>query len=196
MSATPIPRTLEMSITGIRELSTIDTPPEERHPVLTFVGAVRGQRRSPPRSSRELLREGQVFFIHNRVESIDRAATRLRELVPEARIAVAHGQMHEDALEQVMIGVLGEALRRPRLHDDRRERARHREREHAASSSGPTSWACPSCTSCAAGSAGAGSAPTPTSCTRPERPLTETAYDRLATIAAELRARGPAWRWR
>jgi transcription-repair coupling factor (superfamily II helicase) len=102
MSATPIPRTLEMSITGIRELSTIDTPPEERHPVLTFVGGYdAGQITAAVR--RELLREGQVFFIHNRVESIDRAAARLRELVPEARVATAHGQMHEDALEQVMV---------------------------------------------------------------------------------------------
>ncbi len=102
MSATPIPRTLEMSITGIRELSTIDTPPEERHPVLTFVGPS-DSRQVTAAIRRELLREGQVFFIHNRVESIDRAAARLRELVPEARIATAHGQMGEDALEQVMV---------------------------------------------------------------------------------------------
>ncbi|CAO5181221.1 Transcription-repair-coupling factor [Frankia sp. AiPs1] len=102
MSATPIPRTLEMSITGIRELSTIDTPPEDRHPVLTSVAAY-DARQVAAAIRRELLREGQVFFIHNRVESIDRAAARLRELVPEARIATAHGQMHEDALEQVMV---------------------------------------------------------------------------------------------
>ncbi|MCK9900334.1 transcription-repair coupling factor [Parafrankia colletiae] len=102
MSATPIPRTLEMSITGIRELSTIDTPPEERHPVLTSV-APYDPNQVGAAIRRELLREGQVFFIHNRVESIDRAAARLRELVPEARIATAHGQMHEDALEQVMV---------------------------------------------------------------------------------------------
>ncbi len=102
MSATPIPRTLEMSITGIRELSTIDTPPEERHPVLTFVGPS-DNRQVTAAIRRELLREGQVFFIHNRVESIDRAAARLRELIPEARIATAHGQMGEDALEQVMV---------------------------------------------------------------------------------------------
>ncbi|CAO5246330.1 transcription-repair coupling factor [Frankia sp. AgKG'84/4] len=102
MSATPIPRTLEMSITGIRELSTIDTPPEERHPVLTSVAPYEA-RQVAAAIRRELLREGQVFFIHNRVESIDRAAARLRELVPEARVATAHGQMHEDALEQVMV---------------------------------------------------------------------------------------------
>jgi transcription-repair coupling factor (superfamily II helicase) len=103
MSATPIPRTLEMAITGIREMSTIATPPEERHPVLTFVGAY-DERQVTATIHRELLRDGQVFFLHNRVESIDRAARRLRELVPEARIAVAHGQMGEDALEKVMVG--------------------------------------------------------------------------------------------
>jgi transcription-repair coupling factor (superfamily II helicase) len=103
MSATPIPRTLEMSITGIRELSTIDTPPEERHPVLTFVGPYEDKQISAA-IRRELLREGQVFYIHNRVESIDRAAKRIADLVPEARVASAHGQMHEDALEQVMLG--------------------------------------------------------------------------------------------
>ncbi|ADP78723.1 transcription-repair coupling factor [Pseudofrankia inefficax] len=102
MSATPIPRTLEMSITGIRELSTIDTPPEERHPVLTSVSPY-DQRQVAAAIRRELLREGQVFFIHNRVESIDRAAARLRELVPEARIATAHGQLSEDVLEKVMV---------------------------------------------------------------------------------------------
>ncbi|HEX2358120.1 MAG TPA: transcription-repair coupling factor [Micromonosporaceae bacterium] len=103
MSATPIPRTLEMAITGIREMSTIATPPEERHPVLTFVGA-HDDRQVAAAIHRELLRDGQVFYLHNRVESIERAARRLRELVPEARVAVAHGQMGEDALERVMVG--------------------------------------------------------------------------------------------
>ena len=103
MSATPIPRTLEMSLTGIREMSTILTPPEERHPVLTFVGAY-DEKQVAAAIRRELLREGQVFFVHNRVDSIERAAARLRELVPEARVAVGHGQMNEDALERVMIG--------------------------------------------------------------------------------------------
>ncbi|MGI8433451.1 MAG: transcription-repair coupling factor [Nocardioidaceae bacterium] len=102
MSATPIPRTLEMAITGIREMSTITTPPEERHPVLTFVGGYDdGQIVAAVR--RELLREGQVFYIHNRVQSIDKAAAKLRQLVPEARVAVAHGQMAEHQLEQVML---------------------------------------------------------------------------------------------
>src|SRR4051812_40511017 len=103
MSATPIPRTLEMAITGIREMSTIATPPEERHPVLTYVGSY-DHRQVAASIHRELLRDGQVFYLHNRVESIERAARRLRELIPEARVAVAHGQMGEEALEHIMIG--------------------------------------------------------------------------------------------
>ncbi len=102
MSATPIPRTLEMAITGIRELSTIDTPPEERHPVLTFVGGYEDKQVAAA-IRRELLRDGQVFYVHNRVESIEKAAARLRNLVPEARIATAHGQMNEDTLEAHML---------------------------------------------------------------------------------------------
>lgn len=102
MSATPIPRTLEMAITGIREMSTIATPPEERHPVLTYVGAY-DDKQVAAAIHRELLRDGQVFYIHNRVESIDDTAARIRRLVPEARVAVAHGQMNETALEQVVI---------------------------------------------------------------------------------------------
>ncbi|NDC52615.1 MAG: transcription-repair coupling factor, partial [Actinobacteria bacterium] len=102
MSATPIPRTLEMAITGIREMSTIATPPEERHPVLTYVGAYE-EKQIAAAIHRELLRDGQVFYIHNRVESIDEAAIRLKKLIPEARVAVAHGQMNETALEQVVV---------------------------------------------------------------------------------------------
>lgn len=102
MSATPIPRTLEMAVTGIREMSVIQTPPEERHPVLTFVGPY-DDKQITAAIRRELLREGQVFFVHNRVESIDRVASRLRDLVPEARISVAHGQMGEGPLEQVIV---------------------------------------------------------------------------------------------
>ncbi|HET8605000.1 MAG TPA: transcription-repair coupling factor [Marmoricola sp.] len=102
MSATPIPRTLEMAITGIREMSTIATPPEERHPVLTYVGAYE-DRQVAAAVRRELLRDGQVFFIHNRVNSIEKAAARIKELVPEARVATAHGQMGEHRLEQVMV---------------------------------------------------------------------------------------------
>lgn len=103
MSATPIPRTLEMAVTGIREMSTITTPPEERHPILTYVGPSEEPQISAA-IRRELLRDGQVFYIHNRVESIDQAASRLQTLIPEARIRVAHGQMGEHMLEDVILG--------------------------------------------------------------------------------------------
>ncbi|MFI5955345.1 transcription-repair coupling factor [Cryptosporangium sp. NPDC051539] len=181
MSATPIPRTLEMSLTGIREMSTILTPPEERHPVLTFVGPYE-EKQIGAAVRRELLREGQVFYLHNRVESIERAAARLRSQVPEARVAVAHGQMNEDALERVMLGfdekeydVLvsttivesgldipnantliverADVLGLSQLHQIRGRVGRGRERAYAY-------FLYP-----------------------PERPLTETAHDRLATIA-------------
>ena len=102
MSATPIPRTLEMAVTGIREMSTLQTPPEERHPVLTYVGAY-DEKTLTAAIRRELLREGQVFFVHNKVSTIEKAAARIRELVPEARIAVAHGKMGEHQLEQVVL---------------------------------------------------------------------------------------------
>jgi transcription-repair coupling factor (superfamily II helicase) len=181
MSATPIPRTLEMAVTGIRELSTIATPPEERHPVLSFVGAYdEGQITAAIR--RELLREGQVFYIHNRVQSIEKAAARLRGLVPEARIATAHGQMTEHQLEQVMVDfwerrfdVLvcttivesgldvsnantmiierADMLGLSQLHQLRGRVGRGRERAYAY-------FLYP-----------------------PDKPLTETAHDRLATIA-------------
>jgi transcription-repair coupling factor (superfamily II helicase) len=181
MSATPIPRTLEMSLTGIREMTTILTPPEDRHPILTFVGAYDAKQIAAA-IRRELLRDGQVFYIHNRVESINRAASRLAELVPEARIAVAHGQMNEHQLEQIMIGfwekqydvlvattIVESGLDIPnantlivdradtfglaQLHQLRGRVGRGRERGYAY-------FTYP-----------------------PERPLTETAYDRLATIA-------------
>ena len=130
MSATPIPRTLEMAVTGIREMSTITTPPEERHPVLTFVGPYE-EKQIGAAIRRELLREGQVFYIHNRVESIDRAAARLREIVPEARIQTAHGQMGESPAGTGRGRLLGEEVRRAGLDDDRRVRHRHLERQHA-----------------------------------------------------------------
>ena len=102
MSATPIPRTLELAVTGIREMSTLATPPEDRHPILTYVGGY-SDKQVAAAIRRELIREGQVFFVHNRVESIDKVASNIRELVPEARVAVAHGQMSEGALEQVVV---------------------------------------------------------------------------------------------
>ncbi|ORW38255.1 transcription-repair coupling factor [Mycobacterium paraense] len=103
MSATPIPRTLEMSLAGIREMSTILTPPEERYPVLTYVGP-HDDKQVAAALRRELLRDGQAFYVHNRVSSIDRAAARVRELVPEARVVVAHGQMPEERLERTVQG--------------------------------------------------------------------------------------------
>jgi len=182
MSATPIPRTLEMAITGIREMSTITTPPEERHPVLTFAGPYdEGQVVAAIR--RELLREGQVFYVHNRVDSIDKVAKRIADRVPEARVVAAHGQMGEHRLEQVMVDfwerradVLvcttiveagldissantllverADLMGLSQLHQLRGRVGRSRERGYAY-------FLYP-----------------------PERPLTETAHDRLATIAA------------
>ena len=182
MSATPIPRTLEMAITGIREMSTIATPPEERHPVLTFAGPY-DEAQVTAAIRRELLREGQVFYIHNRVQSIDKVAKKLAELVPEARVVTAHGQMGEQRLEQVMVDfwerradVLvcttiveagldistantllierADLLGLSQLHQLRGRVGRGRERGYAY-------FFYP-----------------------PEKPLTETAHDRLATIAA------------
>ena len=102
LSATPIPRTLEMSLVGIRDLSLLQTPPADRQPILTYVGE-QDDRVAVEAIRRELLRDGQVFWVHNRVQSIEDRAQRLRELVPEARIAIAHGQMDEGRLEQTVI---------------------------------------------------------------------------------------------
>ncbi len=101
LTATPIPRTLEMSLTGIRDLTLLNTPPADRQPILTYVGEYDEQAVAEA-IRRELLREGQVFFVHNRVMDIEHVAARLRDLVPEARIAIAHGQMDEGSLEQVV----------------------------------------------------------------------------------------------
>lgn len=181
LSATPIPRTLEMSLAGIREMSTITTPPEDRHPTLTYVGAY-DDKQVAAAIRRELLRDGQVFYVHNRVSSIDRAANKIRDLVPEARLAVAHGQMNEDVLERTVNGfwhndfdVLvcttivengldisnantliverSDTLGLSQLHQLRGRVGRGRERGYAY-------FLFP-----------------------PEHPLTETAHDRLATIA-------------
>ncbi len=102
LTATPIPRTLEMSLTGIRDLSLLDTPPADRKPILTYVGDY-DERPVAEAIRRELLREGQVFFVHNRVYDIDQVAGGVRDLVPEARVAVAHGQMDEASLESVVM---------------------------------------------------------------------------------------------
>jgi transcription-repair coupling factor (superfamily II helicase) len=181
MSATPIPRTLEMSLAGIREMSTILTPPEERYPVLTYVGP-QDTKQTAAALRRELLRDGQAFYIHNRVRSIDDAAARVRAMVPEARVVVAHGQLPEDALEKTVEGFWNreydilvcttivetgldisnantliveraDTFGLSQLHQLRGRVGRSRERGYAY-------FLYP-----------------------PEVPLTETAYDRLATIA-------------
>jgi transcription-repair coupling factor (superfamily II helicase) len=102
LTASPIPRTLELSLTGIRDLSLINTPPSERQPILTYVGEY-DERAVAEAIRRELLREGQVFFVHNRIQDIEPTTRRLQELVPDARIAIAHGQMDEGSLEQVVL---------------------------------------------------------------------------------------------
>ncbi len=101
LTATPIPRTLEMSLTGIRDLTLLNTPPAERQPILTYVGEY-DDRAVAEAIRRELLREGQVFFVHNRVMDIEKVAAEIRGLVPEARVVVAHGQMDGGTLEKVV----------------------------------------------------------------------------------------------
>ncbi|MBI2962460.1 MAG: transcription-repair coupling factor [Deltaproteobacteria bacterium] len=105
LTATPIPRTLSMALSGIRDLSIIESPPVDRQAIRTYVTRY-DESLIREATLRELGRGGQVFFVHNRVETIDRAAARLRELLPEARIGVAHGQMHGSALEKVMLDFL------------------------------------------------------------------------------------------
>ena len=102
LSATPIPRTLHMAVGGIRDMSVIQTPPEERQPIKTYVTADEDELVKDA-IGRELQRGGQVYFVHNRVRSIQKAAERVRQLVPDARIAVGHGQMSEDDLASVMV---------------------------------------------------------------------------------------------
>ncbi len=109
MSATPIPRTLQMSMAGLRDISVIETPPEGRRPVRTYVGPW-DEQLVERAVRREVSRKGQVFFLHNRVETLDGAAERLRALVPEVRVIVAHGQMDETGLEAAMLTFMrGEA---------------------------------------------------------------------------------------
>jgi transcription-repair coupling factor (superfamily II helicase) len=100
LSATPIPRTLHMSLVGVRDMSTMETPPEDRLPVRTYV-AEYDERLIREAVLRELERNGQVFFVHNRVQSIEIVADKLRHLIPEARVSVGHGQMPEGQLEKV-----------------------------------------------------------------------------------------------
>ena len=102
LSATPIPRTLHMAVGGIRDMSVIQTPPEERQPIKTYVTADDDELVGEA-ITRELQRGGQVYYVHNRVRTIQKAAERIRRLVPKARVAVGHGQMGEDELAHVMV---------------------------------------------------------------------------------------------
>ena len=101
MTATPIPRTLHMAVSGIRDISTIETPPDERLPIKTYL-AERSDDIAREAILREIDRNGQVYYLHNRVQSIELVAAHLRSLVPEARVIVGHGQMPEDRLIDVM----------------------------------------------------------------------------------------------
>ncbi len=102
LTASPIPRTLEMALTGIRDLSMVNTPPAARRPILTHVGEF-DEAAASEAIRREMLREGQVFYVHNRVQDIEAVARRVRTMAPEARVAVAHGQMDEGTLERVVL---------------------------------------------------------------------------------------------
>ena len=129
LTATPIPRTLHMSLVGIRDMSVIETPPEDRLSIQTHV--VKFDQSVIGRAMRtELARGGQVYFVHNRVESIYSMAKLLERLVPEARVVVGHGQMSEDALERAMLDFVAAQVRRAALDHDHRERPRHPERQH------------------------------------------------------------------
>ena len=174
LTASPIPRTLEMALTGIRDLSMVNTPPADRRPILTYVGET-DEAAVSEALRRELLREGQVFYVHNRVADIDAVARRLRGPGPRGPgrrgpRPDGRGQPRADRHR-----LLGAALRRAGLHDDHRVGHRHADGQHAWWSTGPTSSAWASCTSCGAGSGGPTSGPTPTSSTRrtgssPSRP--------------------------
>jgi len=106
LTATPIPRTLHMAMSDVRDMSIIETPPEDRFPIQTYV-VEHNESLIRDAIIRELSREGQVYYVHNRVQTIHEEAQSLKRLVPEARIAVAHGQMNEDELEEVMLGFYG-----------------------------------------------------------------------------------------
>ncbi len=109
LTATPIPRTLHLSLMGIRDISLISTPPEQRHPIVTYVTEY-NDITVKEAIRKELKRNGQIFFVHNHVASIDRMAGKLKELVPEVRLAVAHGQMKEDDLETVMVSFMNKEI--------------------------------------------------------------------------------------
>ena len=169
MSATPIPRTLQMSLAGLRDISVIETPPEGRRPVRTYVGEYE-EELVRTAIMRELERGGQAFFLHNRVETIEETAERLRALCPGVRFSVAHGQMAEGELENAMMEFLRGGVGRARLHVDHRVRDRHPAGEHADRRERRHLRARAALPDPRAGRAAAASAPTPTcSTTRPPR---------------------------
>ena len=129
LTATPIPRTLNMAMSGMRDLSIIATPPARRLAVKTFV---REYDSLVVREAilREVLRGGQVYYLYNDVENIQKAAERLAELVPEARIAIGHGQMRERELERVMNDFHHQRFQRAGLYHHYRNRDRHPDSQH------------------------------------------------------------------
>ena len=129
MSATPIPRTLHMSLLGLRDMSVIETPPKDRMAIQTVVAEL-GREADPSAIEQELERGGQVYFVHNRVESIYEIADKIRELVPKARILVGHGQMGEGELEDSDAGVHAPRSRHPGRHHHHRERPRYSALQH------------------------------------------------------------------
>jgi len=162
LSATPIPRTLQMSLAGLRDISVIETPPEGRRPVKTYVGEY-DEDLVQKAIERELEREGQAFFLHNRVDSIEETAERVRAMCPKARVLVAHGQMEEGQLEQIMLTFLrgdADVLVCTTIVESGLD---------ISNANTPTSSASPSSTRSGAVSGGRRSAPTPT-CSTPRRP--------------------------
>ncbi len=160
LTATPIPRTLHMSMMGVRDLSIIGTPPVDRRAIRTFVSKFDGATIKEA-IERELSRGGQVFFLHNRIETIRGVLDYLAKLVPQAKIAVAHGQMRGGQAREGDDGVRGQAARRAALHRHHRERPRHPLRQHDPGRTAPTPSASRSSTRFAGASAAAASAPTP-----------------------------------
>ena len=182
MSATPIPRTLEMGVAGIREMSTILTPPEERHPVLTMVGPY-DEKQIAAAIRRELLRDGQVFFVHNRVSSINKVAARVAELVPEARVVVGARPDERAHAGTDHGGVRGPQARRAGVHHDRRVRPGHPQRQHAHRGPRRRLRAVPAAPAARPGRPRPSERAYAYFLFPPEKPLTETAHERLATIA-------------
>ena len=160
LTATPIPRTLNMSLAGLRDLSMIATPPAHRHAIKTFVHEW-NDTLIREACLREIKRGGQIYFLHNEVQSIERAARRVRELVPEASVRLAHGQMRERELEQVMLDFYHRRLTCWSARPSSKAGSTF-QTPTPSSSSAPTSWGWRSCTSCAVASGAPIIAPTPT----------------------------------